>query len=305
MRRLAQTIKRHYYNPCIDKEADKQVKQCVECQRYRRGSRIHGHAAPRQANLVPWEELHCDSIGPWSIELRAKKLTFRAMTMVDPATNLVEISEMRTDSSAEGAAAVENTWLSRYPRPIKCVTDQGSEFGMEFVNMLTMNGICHSYSTARNARGNAMIERTHQSIGQVLRTVVATKSPKSAHEGNMVIKECLATAMHACRCATQGAIGDLAPGALAFHRDMFLNIPLLADMITLQRHRQGLIDQRLLKANAKRVRHEYRVGDQVWKRRHLNLSNKLQPTMTGPFRIIQVHTNGTVTIQVRPDVQER
>ncbi|MEM7284022.1 MAG: hypothetical protein AAF438_20635 [Pseudomonadota bacterium] len=305
MRCLAQTVKRHFYHPRIESKTAAQVKRCTICQRYRRGGRIRGHAAPREANIMPWEEVHCDTIGPWSIELRGRKITFRAMTMVDPATNLVEIKDIHSDTAVEGAAAVENTWLSRYPRPEKCVSDQGSEFGYEFVTMLQNNGIRHAYSTSRNPRGNAMIERTHQSIGQVLRTVVATKTPKSVHEANMVIQECLATAMHACRCATQGAIGNLTPGALAFHRDMFLNVPLFADLITLQKHRQGLIDKRLLRANAQRIKHEYIVGNKVWKRRYLNLSDKLQSTMTGPFPITQVHTNGTVTIQLKPDVQER
>ena len=139
----------------------------------------------------------------------------------------------------------------------------------------------------------------------MLRTVVAVKDPKSVSEGQAVIEECLATVVHATRCATQGSLGNLSSGALAFHRDMFLDIPIIADILTLQQHRQGLVDKRLLKANAGRISHDYAVGDTVYKKNHIGLSDKLKPTLSGPHSITQVHTNGTVTIQISPGVFER
>ena len=104
------------------------------------------------------------------------------MTMIDPCTNLVEIKRTLTTTAKEGAAAVENTWLARYPRPIKILTDQGPKFSSDFTNMCEKNGIRHNTSTSRNLQGNSLIEWTHQTIGQVLRSVVAAKNPKSIHE---------------------------------------------------------------------------------------------------------------------------
>ncbi len=142
-------------------------------------------------------------------------------------------------------------------------------------------------------------------MAQVLRTVVATKNPKSVEDGKDVINECLATVMHACRCATQGSIGNLSSGTLAFGRDMFLDIPIIADILTLQRHRQGLVNKRLLRANARRVSHDYAVGDLVYKKRYIGMSDKLKPRCSGPYSITRVHTNGTVTIQLSPQQSER
>ena len=200
---------------------------------------------------------------------------------------------------------IENNWLARYPRPIKVVSDQGPEFGFEFQEMLRRHGIKHSTSSSRNPQGNSMIERIHQAIGQVLRTVVAAKNPKSVEDGKNVIQECLATAMHACRCASNGTLGYHSAGALAFHRDMFLDIPILADMVSLQRNRQALVDKRLLRANARRIPHDYAVGDLVYKRNYLGLSDKLKPTLSGPYEILRVHTNGTVTLRLSPNQVER
>ena len=98
-----------------------------------------------------------------------------------------------------------------------------------------------------------MIERIHQTIGQVLRTVVAAKDPKSVSEGEAVIEATLATAMHACRCVCSESLAYTTPGGLAFGRDMFLDIPLVADIMAVQQHRQLLVDKRLLAANASRI----------------------------------------------------
>ena len=202
--------------------------------------------------VMPWQQVHCDSIGNWEVHLRARTLTFHAMTMIDACTNLVEIKRTLTTTSAEGAAAVENTWLARYPRPEKIVTDQGPEFQSEFTEMCERNGVKHHTSTSRNPQGNSLIEAIHKTIGQVLRTVTRARNPRSIPQAEAVIEETLATAMHACRCACSESLQDQSPGSLAFSRDMFLDIPLIADIMSIQANRQRLIDRRLMRANAKR-----------------------------------------------------
>ena len=171
--------------------------------------------------------------------------------------------------------------------------------------MCNENGIKHSTSTSRNPQGNSLIERIHQTIGQVLRTVCLSRNPKSVEEGNAITEETLATAMHACRCACSSSLDYNSPGSLAFGRDMFLDIPLIADMLAIRNNRQLLVDKRLLRANAKRIRHDYAQGDMVWKKLHIRLSDKLKPSVEGPFEITRVHTNGTVTMQLSDKVSER
>jgi hypothetical protein len=86
---------------------------------------------------------------------------------------------------------------------------------------------------------------------------------------------------------------------------MFLDIPLIADILAIQNNRQLLVDKRLLRANTKRIKHDYAVGDLVWKQNYIGLLDKLKPTVSGPYPIERVHTNGTVTIRLSPHVQER
>jgi hypothetical protein len=60
----------------------------------------------------------------------------------------------------------------------------------------------------------------------------------------------------------------ISPGALAFNRDMFLDIPLYADILAICNNRQLLVDKRLVRENAKRIQHDYAVGDMVWKKNY-------------------------------------
>ena len=82
-------------------------------------------------------------------------------------------------------------------------------------------------------------------------------------------------------------------------------IPLVADVLTLQQLRQQQIDQRLLRQNRKRKACDCTVGDRVLIRNQLDSASKLKPTYKGPFSIARVHTNGTVTVQLQPHVQDR
>ena len=220
------------------------------------------------------------------------------MTIIDPVNHLLELVPLITKTAEEGAAAVEKNWLCCYPRPLRCNTDQGPEFGQYFQNMLKRYGIKYSTSTSRNPQGNAIIERIHQAVGNVLRIEINTNIPKSIHDGRAIIKKALARAMHACRCASNGTISGLSAGTMAFHRDMHLDIPLIADILTLQDNRQAMIDKRLLQANAKHISHDYAVNDQVLKHNVLSFSDKLKPAFSGPYPITKVHTNGTVWLQM-------
>jgi hypothetical protein len=112
MKHLTETIKQHYHHKDIDKEVKRQVEDCTICDTNKRGGRVYRTAAPRDASVMPWQEVHCDSIGPWKIGLRARTLTFHAMTVMDPCTNLVEIKSTLTTISKEASAAVENAWLA-------------------------------------------------------------------------------------------------------------------------------------------------------------------------------------------------
>ena len=113
--------------------------------------------------------------------------------------------------------------------------------------------------------------------------------------------EALAVAQHALRCAVHTTLGS-SPGAPVFNRDMFLNIPLMADWQLLNKKREHLVNENLRRANLKRRRYDYKVNQKILKKLHQ--PTKLGEWYEGPYNIEQVHVNGNVTIQLCPGVTE-
>ena len=120
-----------------------------------------------------------------------------------------------------------------------------------------------------------------------------------------IIDTALATASHASRSAIHRTL-HISPGGLVFRRDMFLDIPLLADLALIRANRQVLIDDNLRRQNLKRRSYDYQVGQQVLILNSDTHPSKLDPTTdSGPFPILQVHVNGNVTIQRSEFITER
>jgi hypothetical protein len=144
----------------------------------------------------------------------------------------------------------------------------------------------------------------HQTVGNVLRTLLHGQPPQqtTGARAKEFIDEALAITMHTIRAGIHSTLGS-SPGSLVFNRDMFLNIPLIADWHAVTKRREHLVNENLMRENRKRRRHDYAVDDRVLKKRHN--PTKLGPRTDGPYRVVQTHVNGTVTIELRHGVTER
>jgi hypothetical protein len=85
------------------------------------------------------------------------------------------------------------------------------------------------------------------------------------------------------------------PTQLVFGRDALLNISFQADWQYIKERKQKLILQNNKRENAKRIPHEYDVGDRVMIKQDSNRKHG-SDRYTGPFSIIQVNNNGTVKL---------
>jgi transposase InsO family protein len=197
----------------------------------------------------------------------------------------------------------ENTWLARYPKPDRCVHDNGGEFiGADFQRVLAVNGVKDVPTSVKNPQSNAICERMHQTAGNVIRTLTHTHPPANLQVANQIVDSALASTMHALRCSMHHALG-MSPGAFVYQRDMFLNIPLIANLQTIQDRRQVIIDENSRRQNLKRRAFDYAVNEEILIK--VDKPRKLDDKAKGPYVIVQVHVNGTITIQKAPHVTER
>jgi hypothetical protein len=108
--------------------------------------------------------------------------------------------------------------------------------------------------------------------------------------------------MHGMRAGVHSTLGS-SPDNHVFNRDMFLNIHSIADWHPITQRREHLLHENLMREYQKRRGYNYApqqmVLEKKWK------PKKLGKRSSGPYKIVQVHVNGTVTIQLRPGLTER
>ena len=91
--------------------------------------------------------------------------------MIEPATNWFEIQLVKEKDAGTIANIVEQAWLTRYTLLQELVYDRGTEFMSIFAMIVSDNyGIKRRPITVRNPQANSMIEKIHQTIGNIIRT---------------------------------------------------------------------------------------------------------------------------------------
>jgi hypothetical protein len=238
--RTEQTIRQQFWWSNLRNDVHNICSKCDTCQRAKRTTKKYGHLPAKEAEADPWEVLCVDLIGPYTIKRRGKKnLILWCLTMIDPATGWFEMREIPNKEAITVANLVETTWLTRYPWPNQIVFDRGKEFMGEFARMVENDyGIKRKPTTTRNPQANSIIERIHQTIGNMIR---------SFQIGQIEINEedpwtgVLAATMFATR-ATYHTTTQATPAQLVFGRDAILNIKFDANWRLIRERKQRAIN---------------------------------------------------------------
>ena len=306
MENLYLTMARHFYAPGLKARVQEVVKNCSDCQRFKTTGIGYGHLAARETNVAPWFEVAIDTIGPWEIPIQRGNnalCKFYALTIIDTVTNLAELIRVPNTSARAAAAAFETGWLLRYPRPVRLIHDQGTEFmGEDFQALLRQWGIRDTLIGVRNPQANAVCERMHQVVGNILRTILHTNPPQDETNANAMVDYALQLAIYAMRTTVHRTLG-IAPGSLVFHRDMIMDLPFVADLLLLRNKRQELIDYNLRRENYKRRTFDYQPGQ--WILELIPNPTKTGLRTKGPYQIQRVHCNGTITIRRTANITDR
>lgn len=291
------TINQHLTWENLRKSVNQVCSTCHICQLTKRTKKKYGKLPEKQAEAIPWETLCVDMIGPYTIKRKKPKLDLElwCVTMIDPATGWFEIKEVPGTKRADVVAnIVEQTWLNRYPWPDKVILDRGTEFMAEFSTMIQQDyGVKKRPITKRNPQANAIIERVHQTIGNMLRTFsVQTNDDLDESDPWSGILTSVAFGIRATVHTTTQAT----PMQLVFGRDAILNIRHVSDWKYIRDRKQKLIKINNLRENQKRLDHTYRNGDMVLIK--ASQSTKYgTDAYYGPFSIVQVNDNGTVRVR--------
>ncbi len=322
--RLEETVRSVMYWKVMRATIQRYVKSCRSCQVNKRHSQKYGHLPPKLVITTPWKALCVDLIGPYTLKGKdCSSIDFVCLTMINPATSWFEIVELPTvaqetivppvgngkkvtfdkitkvaepyfdKSSAQISNLVYKTWFSRYPHCWYIIYDNRSEFKLHFQSLCDTYGIKHKPTSVKNPQANAILERIHAVLGNMLRTskLNMAKTVKASD-----IDVFLSDAAWAV-CSTYHTVLKASPGAAIFGWDMLFDIPFIADWQKIGEHRQWLTDLNNACENKGRLDYDYKVGQKVLVQKEGILRNAESIWHRKPWLITSVHTNGTITVQ--------
>jgi transposase InsO family protein len=172
-------------------------------------------------NITPWHTFAVDLIGPWTIRAKNRTVKLSALTVIDVATRWMEITRIFSKEDEYIAKILDREWLSRYPRPLVCIHDEGGEFGHEFRELLASYGIQSAPIGIKNPQSNAILERTHQVIGDMLRTYEFEMMDLSMDDGGDNTFDGILSAVAFAFRATYHTSLQATPAQMVFGSDMF------------------------------------------------------------------------------------
>ena len=170
--------------------------------------------------------------------------------------------------------------------------DRGSEVKAEFYSMITTNyNIKPKVITTRNPQANAIIERVHQTIGNILRTFNVNETVLDTNDPWSGILSATAfgirNTVHTTLASTSAQI--------VFGRDSILNITHEANWKLIRERKQKLIKYNNDKENRTRKVHNYKIDDLVLIKNEQ--STKYGNTAySGPYTVTSVNNNGTIHV---------
>ena len=304
-RRMEESVLRYFTWPGCTADIERFVKSCETCQKNKSTNTGRAGKIPLKdpPEYEPWDMLTVDLCGPWKTIIedesskKKSKMQIWALTMVDEATGWIEIIPIQNKESKNIAYIVDAEWFCIYPRPKYCLYDNGTEFtGDEFQELLTSYGIEKKPTTVKNPQANAMHERTHLVLTEMLRTQEIKVEKGSTSE--MEIRRVLQCCAFAIR-ATTNLTTKYSPSHLIFSRDMIMHQKEVADWELLRERKVVQQTKDNERENKGRSNHTYQVGEKVLVLTRANErgGKLLKYQHKGPYEIMKIYSNGTVKIR--------
>lgn len=289
--RLYNTLRQHYSWPKMLEEIRQYTKHCGPCQKAKRGLRGMGKVPLKDVETEPWKDVAVDLSGPWKAVIDNKQVLFHTLTIIDVFTGWVEIIPIETKKSEVIADLFVQEWLRRYPRPSRVIFDLGGEFDCKaFHTTCLIWHIKPEPITNKNPRANAIVERMHRVLGDMLRVQLATR-----HAKEDPIYDMTSAAAYALRATVHG-VTQYSPAQLVYSRDMILRTKMEANIELARKRREAAIQINNTRENKRRIAYQYKPGDKV-----LIIAGSMDPKLQlhqGPYNVITYDkTSGTLHIQ--------
>jgi hypothetical protein len=259
-----------------------------------------------------------DLIGPYTLKGKdGTIIDFVALTMINPTTSWLKVvklplvrclktitvngkessivEEIFNKTSERIAGLVNKTWLSRYQRCCYNIYGNGSEFKLNFEYLCETYGIKRKPTTIKNPQANAILERLHQVLGQMLHTSELDMAKTIAPDDLDVFLDNAAWAIR----STYHTVFKAFQGAAIFGHAVLFDIPFIANWNKIGDFRQRQTNLSTACKNSKRVNYDYKVGNKVLLTQEGIFQKAESPYNKEPWTITTIHKNRNIRIQRR------
>ena len=114
----------------------------------------------------------------------------------------------------------------------------------------------------------------------------------------------LPAAVFSIRCSYHQTQGH-SPAQLVFDRDMFMSVDTEIDCEKIRQPKQLNIQQSNILENCKRIVHIYGKGDMITLKNPGAILHTLALSRQGPYKVLKHHANGSIKIEMEPNVVDR
>ena len=125
-------------------------------------------------------------------------------------------------------------WFSQYSFPVEAIFDNWSEFKIYFIHLLETYILVKEPTSIKNPQENRILEHTHQTLGNMLRTSELNMSDSVDPEDVEDLFDNEARAL----CSTHHIVLGSSQGSAIFGQDMMFNIPYRAGWTKVGEYRQ-------------------------------------------------------------------
>ena len=227
--RLHNTLRQHFTWPGMQQHIRTFTRHCDACQKGKRGGKGRGFLPMKDVETAPWRDIALDLAGPWKATVDGKTIEFHTFTIIDVFTGWPEIIPIQTKKMEVIRDLLVQNWFRRYPRPSQMIFDAGGEFDNEELwKEATRWFVKPEPITVKNPRANAIVERMHKTLGDMLRCQLASKHPKEN-----VVEELTSAAAFGLQATVHGTT-KFTPAQLVFNKDMLLQTNMEANVELVQ-----------------------------------------------------------------------
>ncbi|KAG0420263.1 Transposon Tf2-9 polyprotein, partial [Dictyocoela roeselum] len=171
--KMLNTIKPYVNVKNMRKIISEICKECKVCASEKDFNRPHVKTTYVTPTVDPYEMISVDIKGPIKTRHYNTNITKNEIYLIvvtDIFSRYTEIEFSKDIHSSKVCDTLEKVWLTKYPGPKRCITDNGRQFtSQNFKKLLQKYDIEKIHTAPHNPTGNSVIERINREISVALR----------------------------------------------------------------------------------------------------------------------------------------